>query len=229
VKQTLRLILRGLPVLLSLALIGLLVRETHLAGMLDQAWVDREVRGRGLDGELLYIGIGALATAVGFPRQVVSFMGGYAFGFLQGTLYGVLATLLGCVATFAYARLFGRSLLAPRLSGRIGRMDDFVRGHPFTMTLLIRLLPVGSNVLTSLVAGLSGVAAAPFLLGSALGFVPQTAVFALVGSGAHVDPVWRIGLGITLFVLSGLLGVHLYRRLRHGKVYDEALERGLDS
>jgi uncharacterized membrane protein YdjX (TVP38/TMEM64 family) len=108
-------------------------------------------------------------------------------------------------------------------------VDAFVRDNPFSMTLLIRLLPVGSNVATSLAAGLSSVAALPFLLGSGLGFVPQTAVFALVGSGVNVDPVWRIGLGVVLFVLSGALGVYLYRRLKHGKVYDEDLERKVDT
>lgn len=195
--------------------------------MLDQGWVDREVRGKGLAGELLFIGVGLLATAVGFPRQIIAFMGGYAFGFFTGTLLGVLATLLGCAATFLYARLFGRGLIAHRLAGRIARLDSFVRDNPFTMTLLIRLLPVGSNVFTNLAAGVSSVAALPFLLGSALGFVPQTAVFALVGSGVSVDPVWRISLGVVLFVVSGVLGVYLYRTLRHGKIYDEELERKL--
>jgi uncharacterized membrane protein YdjX (TVP38/TMEM64 family) len=220
-------LLRGLPILLSLAAIGFLVQWSGLGDMLDQGWIDREVRGKGLDGELLFIGIGTLATAVGFPRQVISFMGGYAFGFLYGTLLGVLATLLGCISTFFYARLFGRALLANRLGGRIAKIDAFVRDNPFTMTLLIRLLPVGSNVATSLAAGLSSVAALPFLLGSAAGFVPQTAIFALVGSGVSVDPVWRIGLGTVLFVVSGALGVYLYRTLRHGKVYDEDLDRKL--
>lgn len=223
--MNIKLILRGLAVLLSLAAIGFLVRWSGLGDLLDQGWIDREVRGKGIDGELLFIAIGTLATAVGFPRQVVSFMGGYAFGFAWGTVLGVLATELGCIATFAYARLFGRALLANRLGGRIARVDAFVRDNPFTMTLLIRLLPVGSNVATSLAAGLSSVAALPFLLGSAVGFVPQTLVFALVGSGVNVDPVWRIGLGTVLFVVSGALGVYLYRRLRHGKVYDEELER----
>ena len=225
--MNLKIVLRGLAVLLSLAAIGFLVQWSGLGGMLDQAWIDREVRGKGLDGELLFVGIGALATAVGFPRQVISFMGGYAFGFLQGTLLGVLATALGCLATFVYARLFGRVLIADRLGGRIAKVDAFVRDNPFTMTLLIRLLPVGSNVLTSLAAGMSSVAALPFLLGSTVGFVPQTMVFALVGSGVSVDPFWRIGLGVVLFVVSGALGVYLYRRLRHGKVYDEELERKL--
>lgn len=226
--MNIKLILRGLAVLLSLVAIGFLVQRSGLGSMLDQDWINREVRGKGLDGELLFIGIGMLATAVGFPRQVIAFMGGYAFGFVQGTLFGVLATSLGCLATFVYARLFGRALIADRLGHRIAKVDAFVRDNPFTMTLLIRLLPVGSNVLTSLAAGMSSVAALPFLLGSSVGFVPQTVVFALVGSGVSVDPFWRIGLGVVLFVVSGFLGVYLYRSMRHGKVYDEALERKLD-
>lgn len=223
-----KLILRGLAVLLSLAAIGFLVQWSGVGGMLDQGWIDREVRGKGLSGELLFLGLGMLATAVGFPRQVIAFMGGYAFGFTYGSLLGVLATVLGCVTTFVYARLFGRGLVAHRLGGRIAKVDAFVRDNPFTMTLLIRLLPVGSNVATSLAAGVSSVAALPFLLGSAVGFVPQTLVFALVGSGVSVDPVWRIGLGTVLFVVSGALGVYLYRSLRHGKVYDEELEHEME-
>lgn len=225
--MNLKLILRGLAVLLSLAAIGLMVRHSGLGDLLDQGWIDREVRGQGLRGELLFLGVGTLATAVGFPRQIVSFMAGYGFGFIEGTVLGILATLLGCAATFFYARIFGRGLLADRFRGRVAKVDAFVRDNPFTMTLLIRLLPVGSNVATNLAAGLSSVAVLPFLLGSGLGFVPQTAVFALVGSGVSVDPVWRIGLGVALFVISGAIGVWLYRRLRHGKVYDEDIERKL--
>jgi uncharacterized membrane protein YdjX (TVP38/TMEM64 family) len=152
-------------------------------------------------------------------------MGGYAFGFLQGTLLGTLATLLGCLAAFYYARLIGRGLVADRFSGKVRKMDQFVSGHPFSMTLLIRLLPVGSNLVTNLVAGVTSVAAMPFLMGSLLGFIPQNAIFALVGSGIGVDPIWRIGLGVLLFVISGLLGIYLYRRMRHGKSYDESLDQ----
>ncbi len=224
-----KLILRGLAVLLSLAAIGMLARWSGLGDLLDQSWIDSEVRGKGLNGELLFVGIGTLATAVGLPRQIVAFMGGYAFGLAWGTLLGTLATLLGCLAAFVYARLLGRALVAQRLAGRIAKVDAFVRDNPFTMTLLIRLLPVGSNVATNLAAGVSSVPMLPFLLGSAVGFVPQTAVFALVGSGINVDPVWRIGLGVLLFVVSGALGVYLYRRLRHGKVYDAELERELEA
>jgi len=222
-----KIILRGLAVLLSMAALGFLINQTHLGDLLNQGWIDREVRGKGVSGELLFLAIGMLFTAIGLPRQVIAFMAGYAFGFLYGTWLGLIATELGCAATFFYARFTGRSLVAKRLSGRVAKIDNFVRDYPFTMTLLIRLLPVGSNVATSLAGGVSSVPAAPFLLGSALGFLPQTAIFALVGSGVNVDPAWRIGTAIALFIGSGALGVYLFRRLRHGRHYDEALEREL--
>jgi uncharacterized membrane protein YdjX (TVP38/TMEM64 family) len=222
-----KIILRGLAVLLSMAALGFLVNQTHLSDLLNQGWIDREVRGKGISGEMLFLAIGMLFTAVGLPRQVISFMGGYAFGFLYGTWLGLVATELGCAAAFYYARLMGRPFVVKRLSGKIAQVDNFVRGFPFTMTLLIRLLPVGSNVATNLAGGVSSVPAIPFLLGSALGFLPQTAIFALVGSGVNVDPVWRIGLGSVLFIGSGALGVYLFRRLRHGRHLDADLEREL--
>jgi uncharacterized membrane protein YdjX (TVP38/TMEM64 family) len=222
-----KIILRGLLVLLSMAALGFLVNQFHLGDLLNQGWIDREVRGKGISGGMLFLAIGTLFTAVGLPRQVIAFMGGYAFGFLYGTWLGLVATELGCAASFFYARLLGRPFVVKRLSGKIAHVDNFVRDNPFTMTLLIRLLPVGSNVATNLAGGVSSVPAIPFLLGSALGFLPQTAIFALVGSGVNVDPAWRIGLGVVLFVGSGILGIYLFRRLRHGRHYDEDLEREL--
>jgi uncharacterized membrane protein YdjX (TVP38/TMEM64 family) len=220
-----KIILRGLTVLLSLTAIGFAIKQTHLGDMLNQGWIDHEIRGKGFNGELLFLVVGGLSTAVGLPRQAISFLGGYAFGFLYGSLLSLVATILGCAGTFFYARLFGRALIADRLSGKIAHVDNFVRGYPFSMTLLIRLLPVGSNVATNLAGGVSSVPALPFMLGSVLGFLPQTAIFALVGSGVNVEPVWRIGLGGLLFIGSGVLGVYLYRRLRHGRHYDAELER----
>jgi uncharacterized membrane protein YdjX (TVP38/TMEM64 family) len=79
-------------------------------------------------------------------------------------------------------------------------------------SLTLRLLPVGNNVVLSLLAGLSSVSAPAFLVASAIGYVPQTLVFALLGSGVHVSHTEQIVLGGVLFVASALLGVVLMRR-----------------
>ena len=96
------------------------------------------------------------------------------------------------------------------------------------MTLLIRLLPIGNNLATNLAAGVTSVRALPFILGSLIGYIPQTLVFALVGSGVNVDPALRIGLAVLLFLVSGVIGVWLYRKYRHGHTLGAEVDAELD-
>jgi uncharacterized membrane protein YdjX (TVP38/TMEM64 family) len=222
-----RILLRGILLIGSLVAFGYLLEVTDLGSHLDKAWIDSEVRGKGLNGALLFVAVGTLFTGVGLPRQLIGFLGGYAFGFLWGTLFSLAAATLGCIAAFFYARWLGRSLIKARFPERIRRLDQFISGNPFSMTLLIRLLPVGSNLATNLAAGVTRVSPLAFFLGSALGYIPQNAVFALAGSGINLDPVFRIGLATALFVISALLGVYLYRRFRHGRSFDRAVDQEL--
>lgn len=221
-------LLRGLALIASLVAIGFLVRASGIDGFLNEAWIDRHIRGQGVAGELLFVAVGALATAVSFPRQIIAFLGGYAFGALEGTMLSVAATVGGCMASFAYARVLGRDLVARRYSKRIRAADAFFSENPLLMTILLRFLPVGNNLLTCLVAGVTSVRAVPFFVGSAIGYLPQSAAFALAGSGVHLDPIARTGLAVALFVGSSLLGVYLYRRYRHGRMFDAAVEEAVD-
>jgi uncharacterized membrane protein YdjX (TVP38/TMEM64 family) len=219
-----RLFLKGLILMASLVAIGWGLKASGLAQHLDANWVDREIRGQGTAGWLIYMAIGAVAVAVGLPRQAVCFLGGYGFGLWQGLALAQAASILGCLACFVYARLLGRELVRHRFADRLKRFDEFLQGHPLTMTMLIRFLPVGSNLVTNLVAGVSSVPPLPFLAGTLLGYLPQTAIFVLLGSGIHVRPIWSTIISIALFVASGFLGVHLYRRMRHGHSLDSSLD-----
>ena len=209
-----RILAKGLFLMASLVAIGWGVEASGLAHRLDADWVDSEIRGNGVAGWLYYLGFGALAVAVGLPRQAVCFLGGYAFGLGEGLILAETASGLGCLLCFLYARLLGRELVRHRFADRLEKLDGVLRGHPFSMAMMIRLLPVGSNILTNLVAGVSSVKLLPFLGGSLVGYLPQTAIFVLLGSGIHVQPVWRTAISVALFVVSGLLGVVLYRRVR---------------
>lgn len=222
-----RILVRGLVFMATLAVLGFVLRELAPGSLLDTAWIDADVRGKGFAGEALFVAAGVVLTGVGLPRQMVAFLGGYAFGFLGGTGLALLATVGGCIVSFSYARFLGRDLVAGRFSERVGKVDAFLRDNPFSMTLLIRFLPLGSNLLTNLAAGVSSVGAVAFVSGSAVGYVPQTVIFALVGSGISVEPTLRIGLSAILFVAAGGLGVTLYRRYRHGHTLDDAMERQL--
>lgn len=205
---------RGLLGIGLLLLLGFGLQALQSGAWLDQAWVDTQVLGQGLRGEALFFLAALLFTALGLPRQVVGFFAGYAFGLAVGGLLALAASLGGALLTFSVARWLGRDLVRRWFTGRLRGLDEFVGDHPLRTILLIRLLPLGSNLATNLAAGISRMGARPFAAGSALGYLPQTLVFALIGSGIAVDPVWRIGTGILLFLLSGLLGLSLYRRFR---------------
>ncbi len=223
-----RMLLKGLFLMLTLAAFGWLLETSPLGNLLDTHWIDQQVRGQGLAGEGVFLLVGAAAMAGGLPRQAVCFLGGYAFGLLWGVLLASLASVGGCILAFFYARLLGRELVMHKFAARVGRVDAFLRDNPFTMTVLIRFLPVGSNLLTNLVAGVSSVRPGPFFIGSLVGYAPQTIVFVLLGSGIHVDPVLRISVSVALFVLSSALGVYLYKRLRQGHTLGADIDAVVD-
>ncbi len=218
-------LIRGLALFVSLVVLGVVLKT---GVVFNEAWIDSVIRSQGLKGVLIFVAVGWGVTSVGLPRQLVAFLGGYAFGFVYGTGLALAATTLGCITAFLFARVLARDWVAGKISDRIRRIDGFLSENPFSMTLLIRFLPLGSNFLTNLAAGVSSVSWAPFVAGSALGYIPQMLVFALVGSGISLDPELRISLSVVLFVVSGVIGITLYRRYRHGKSFDDEVERRLD-
>lgn len=209
-------VVKGLMVILTLVLLAFLFESLQLKQWMNTAWIDIEIRGQGWRGELFYLGIAIFSTAIGIPRHAVSFFAGYAFGLAYGLFLASIGTVGGCVVSFFYARFLGRDLIPPNLSNRIKQSDNFLLDHTFKATLFIRLLPAGNNLVTNLAAGVSGVRPGAFFLGSAIGYLPQTAIFVLIGSGVDLDPFFRIGLGTILFVISGVIGHQIYRSIRNG-------------
>ena len=202
---------------------GLLLREVGLAPGTD--WVDRWVLGQGLAGDLVFVAIGAAATAAGAPRQGVAFLGGYALGVVEGTALSLAAQVLGCALSYLWARAVGRGWAERRLAGRFGHrlrpLRDVLAGSPFGATLALRLLPVGNNLALNLLAGMAGISLLPFLAASAIGYLPQTVVFALLGKGIRVDGAWQLGLGVALFALSAAIGLLLLRRHQAGRTLEQ--------
>lgn len=207
----------------GLLLLGAALRE--LGGVPGTDWVDRYVRDDGIRGELVFLAVGAAITALGLPRQTIAFLGGYAFGAALGTALALAATLLGCVAAYGWARLLGREWAERRLAGRFGHrlrpLRDALAESPFGATLALRLLPVGNNLALNTLAGMAGLRTLPFLAGSAVGYLPQTLVFALLGKGIRVEGAWQLGLSVVLLAASMALGFWLMRRHRAARAVED--------
>jgi uncharacterized membrane protein YdjX (TVP38/TMEM64 family) len=172
------------------------------------------VIGRGWRGIALFIAAGGLGCALGIPRQAIAFAAGSIAGAAGGTALALPAELIGCALNLVWAGAVARDWTARRLNGRLARLSGPLTRHPFTATLTLRLLPIGSNIALNILAGMLAIPALPYLAASALGYLPQTLIFALLGSGAVVAEGTRIGIGIALFVASALLGLVLLRRHR---------------
>lgn len=212
--KTLKPLFKGLA---FLALLGGgmgLAKWLGLDHALDQGWIDAEVRGKGLHGLLVYMGAAVLLMSVGLPRQIVAFLGGYAFGFASGTVLANVATALSCCLCVYGARLLGRDFIYRRFGHKFKRLDGFLKADPFIMAVAIRFFPVGNNLLTNLAVGVSSVSAPAFILGSFAGYLPQTVVFALFGSGVEVGSWPRMAVSVALFVAASGMGVWLYRRYK---------------
>jgi uncharacterized membrane protein YdjX (TVP38/TMEM64 family) len=165
-------------------------------------------------GAAVFVVVGAVMTALGLPRAVQAFAAGTVFGIGGGFAWAMLGQLIGCAVDFFAARGVAGDWARRRLQGRLRRLDDAIVAQPFTAVLTLRLLPVGNNTALNLLAGVAGVAAGPFLAASAIGYVPQTLIFVLLGSGMQVGRGVQLGLGLGLFVLSAGLGVLMWRRGR---------------
>lgn len=209
-------------VLLTICLLGgVIVGNNIVFQSFNENWVDAHIRHNGFTGILLFLGFGAAATALGSPRQLLAFFGGYAFGFINGALLSTLAAGLGCVISMYFARFAIRKHIKKRYPQKISAIDRFLAKSPFTKTIVIRLLPIGNNLVTNLVAGVSHVSGLSFVVGSILGYLPQMAIFALMGKGVIVLSIWKIALSIALFVISSLLSVRLYKQYKADKLIDD--------
>ncbi len=222
-----RAVLKGLVLVVGLGLAVSLGRVLGLDDMLkDTRWFNDHVLGRGVLAYFIFLGVGTVFTAVGLPRQMIGFLGGFAFGVVGGTVLSSLGTGLGCALASSYARWGGRELVARKLGQRITRLDAFLRHRPFRTALAIRFFPLGSNVLTNLAAGVSSIPLVPFILGSTVGYIPQNFIFALFGSGLKRESSQGVALSVSMAVIllaaSIWLGLAVYRSYKK-----EAREAGL--
>ena len=159
-------------------------------------------------GISLFIILAGAACAFGLPRQLVASVASASYGLWAGIVIALVAQVLGCALDFFWARFVAHEWAQRRMGRRLASINAFLTAHPASSTLMLRLLPVGNNLALNLLAGVSTVPAVPFIGASLVGYLPQTLVFALVGTGRSVS----LALGIALFAASSLLGLWLMRR-----------------
>lgn len=163
-------------------------------------------------GVVIVFVLGALATAVGLPRQLLAFVSGFSYGVLAGLLLSLMASIVGCAITFFVSRYFLRRWVQQRYPKTVTWLDAFIKDDPIVKILILRLQPFGTNLLTNLSAGVANIRGCTFLVSSLIGYIPQMLVFSLMGSGVRVGSSIQLLVSLGLLGLSVLLGIWLLRR-----------------
>jgi len=166
----------------------------------------------------------SLRPLVAWPLSLVSVLVGYAYGFALGFPVALTGTVGSCLVPFVLARYFRSDVgLVGWVSGTGERFFDAtgdVRG-----VFAARLAPAPADAI-SYGAGLSGVPASGFVLGTLLGEIPWTVAFVLVGAsmtdfsvGAATLDSAAFVIGATLLAVLALAGP-AYRYLRARRASD---------
>lgn len=133
-----------------------------------------------LYGPLFYIGVYALRPLIFFPATVLTLLGGFLFGPI-GILYTVLGSNSSAMVAYGVGRYFGQDVLeGEEKSGRIQKYTDRMRQNSFETVLIMRLLFLPYD-LVNYAAGFLKIKWQPFILATAVGSIPGTISFVLLG------------------------------------------------
>jgi uncharacterized membrane protein YdjX (TVP38/TMEM64 family) len=137
-----------------------------------------------LAGPLVFIAVYAVMVAFSIPGALIMTV---AAGFLFGTLFGaacsVVGATLGAVAVFLVARTALGDVLRRRAGPALARMRAGFQEDALSYLLVLRLIPLFPFWLVNLVPAFLGVSLKTFVIGTLVGIIPGSLVYASVGNG----------------------------------------------
>jgi uncharacterized membrane protein YdjX (TVP38/TMEM64 family) len=133
---------------------------------------------------LCFSGVYALAIALSVPGgAVLTIAGGFMFGSLLGTGLVVVAATLGATLLFLIAKTALGDPLRAKTGPFLKRMEAGFQQDALNYLLVLRLIPLFPFWIVNLVPAFLGVPLRTYVLGTFLGIIPGSFVFASVGAG----------------------------------------------
>jgi uncharacterized membrane protein YdjX (TVP38/TMEM64 family) len=126
-----------------------------------------------------YAGLVALSVPGG---ALLTITGGFLFGPWQGGAFAVVGATIGATVVFLAARA-GLAGLAPRAAPWVQRIGAGFRRNGLNYLLVLRLIPIFPFWLVNLVAGAVGLRLWVYVVGTFIGIIPVTFIFASLGNG----------------------------------------------
>ena len=150
-----------------------------------------------------FLCLSTLSTMSPFPDSIFTFMSGFLFGPVIGTVLTLVGSLIGNSIDFYLARKLGRTYIHKKFPHASKEMDQFISTSGWQSIIALRLIP---NPLPfdwmSYAAGISPMPYWKFALSMTVGVLPLQIITVLIGYQLQQN-----ALTYTLLGLVGLTGI----------------------
>jgi uncharacterized membrane protein YdjX (TVP38/TMEM64 family) len=204
-----------LRLVLAVALVAVLALGFEMGlgdWMREPARVEAFLTGSGMWGPFWFVLAFGLLEPFGVPGAVFALPAAAIWPLPLAVLLSWLGSILAGVVGFSFARFLARDWVAARLPPRLRDVDARIALRPLATVIVVRLtlflFPPAHWAL-----GLTRVGFVPFVLGTAIGFLPGITLLTVGGRAAWEwlgdEPLALVGAALLLG-----LGVFALRRLR---------------
>ena len=142
------------------------------------------VRANGALAIAAYMLTYAAVTIFSLPGGLVmSITGGFLFGTVWGALYIVVGATAGATVLFIAAKTSLGDPLRAKAGPWLQKMEEGFQENALSYLLVLRLVPIFPFFVVNLVPAFLGVSLGVYVIGTFLGIIPGSFVFASVGAG----------------------------------------------
>jgi uncharacterized membrane protein YdjX (TVP38/TMEM64 family) len=165
----------------SIVLLIIAARQLNFPVILQTlvAWVNS----LGVWGAIAYIIIYNLATLLFIPGALLTLKGGCLFGLVWGSVYVLIAAIVGATLAFLIGRYLSRDWVCQQLEKypKFKAIDQAVAQEGWKIVLLTRLSPLFPFNLLNYAFGVTQISLKDYILGS-FGILPGTVMYVYIGS-----------------------------------------------
>jgi len=207
-------ILRFIPlVILISAICAAYTFDLHTYLSLEQIQAQKEQFKDYIDAHpilspLLFVGIYALCVALSLPiATLLTLLGGFLFGLVQGTLLVVTGATIGATILFIIAKTSLGTTLREKAGKLYEKIEGNMKENAVGYLLFMRLVPLFPFVAVNVVPALFNIPLRIFVLTTFFGIIPGSAVYVYFGQQLGEINTLSDLISPKVLLAFGLLGV----------------------
>ncbi|MFT4034950.1 MAG: (d)CMP kinase [Patulibacter sp.] len=204
--------------------------------------LQQDIRSTGPLAPVVFVALSTLLAALFVPGPVLAIAGGLLFGPWLGIALGIVGAAMTALFSREIGARLGRNAAEDLAGARLGQLTAWLDRYGLAAVIAFRLLPAMPDAALNYAAGLTRLRRWQIALGTAIGTLPRTLGWGLVGAAAGGGSGTLAAIGGALIVGTDAAGVvvavlaarylgisprALWRRMRGRPVEHASRQRGV--